>query len=59
MLLVNLKVDGVNALLNIVPGEELLSLSKRFCSKVYECVSVSVGKHTTQQFQYVFTMTVV
>lgn len=39
----HLKVDSVNTLLNIIPGEKLLALSERFCSKFYEHVCIPVG----------------
>lgn len=41
MFLVHLDIDSVDALLNIIPGEELLTLGEGLCSKTEQCVCIS------------------
>lgn len=41
MFLVHLDIDSVDAFLNIIPGEELLTLSEGLSSQTNQCVCVS------------------
>ncbi len=51
MFLVHLNIDSVDAFLNIVPGEELLTLSEGLSSQTDQCVCVS--NKTKQPFNEV------
>lgn len=48
MLLVDLNIDGVDALLDIVPGEKFLTFCKRLPSLLDKSVSVPEGKSPTK-----------
>lgn len=45
MLLMDLNVDCVDALLNIIPGEELLAIGESLSSLFNQSVSIPEGKH--------------
>lgn len=55
MLLVDLNVDGVDALLDVVPGEKFLTFCKRLPSLLNKSVSVPEGKSPTKRKWRSFT----
>jgi len=53
MFLMHLDIDSVDALLNIIPGEELLTLGEGLCSKTDQCVCISnKAKQPQDQVNY-------